>query len=379
MARQATGFVAALALGGFVAAGAAMADQRNPSAVLGVSSEVRDLYAPGGPVVSRDFQTWSFGSVSSERWRAGSSDFRQGGLSHAKANWSRQGGGHELVAGTSALARSDAGFNGFAQAALKVNFGLGVQLLPPNDLLAAALWWQTLLQSGCGSDTDTGGCVFNVSFMHLTKGRFAYANSSGDRQASFRESLTLSSVTPDGTSQASAQGEVRVQLKNQQTAADVRFSGDWSAGDLQPFGPAPASQLGLFAAGDARNALDDPQGPLRGWDFGHDEILTVPIKFTGEDFTLGAPLQGSIEVDLEQVATAGIGPFVYSSSTLSADFADTSTFSFLRITDPAGVVDFSQTRVELLLSPVPEPRAAWLALGGLVVLWGRRRVVSAGR
>lgn len=374
--RQVTALVAACLLGGLMAADAAMAQGMR----LGVSSEAHDLYAPGSPGVDRGFQTRTdWGNLTSERWRAGSSEFRQGGLSHAKAAWSSTPNGQELVAGTSALARSDGGHNGFAQASLNAGFHLNVRLSPPSDILAAMLWRDTLLQLGCRDAVV--GCVMDVSFAHVTQGRFAYANRSGDRQASFRESLTLSSVLPTGTAQVRTQGEVRVDLQNLQTQANVRYSGDWSAQDMRPFGPTPASQLGLFPTGDARDALDDPQGPLQGWDFRHTAFLTVPMRFTldfSSDVSFRSWMDGTLEVGLEQLATAGIGPFVYSSSTLSVDFADTSTFSFSRITDPSGVFDFSQTGVELTLSAVPEPPAAWLALGGVLLLWGwRRRVRGA--
>jgi hypothetical protein len=334
-----------------------------------VSSEVHDLYPAGGPVVDRDFQPVNrTGNLSSERWRAGTTDFRQGGLAHSKYLWNNE----TLVAGTSALARSDAGHNGFAQANVRASFGMGVWLYGPDDGFSNILWGDMMVLAGCLSDD---GCVFDISFVHQTQGRFSYANRSGDREARFRETLTLRSETPQAVYEERVGGDVRLRLRNQQSEAEVSVGGGWSAGDLRSFGPTPASQLGLYPTGDPRNALDDPQGELQGWDFRHTEVLTLPVRFKAGGFfgSINAvQLLGSIDVDLEQQATAGIGPFVFSSSTLSVDFADTSTFSFSSIADPAGIVDFSQTRVALVATPVPEPHAAWLALGGLAFLWAWR-------
>lgn len=344
------------------------------SAQLTTAAEVHDLYTPAGPIVERDFRTQNYvGSITAERWRAGSSDFRQGGLAHARYTWT-SGFDGTLVAGTSALARSDAGYNGHAQSSLGADFGIAVQMYGPNDGFSQLLWTQTMVQAGCSGDS---GCVFNLSFLHQTTGRIAYANRSGDREASFSETVTLRSTSFGQTFEQRAAGEVAVRLRNNQTAAETRFSGDWSASDLQAFGPTPASQLGLFPTGDARNALDDPQGDLQGWNFRHTEVLTIPVHFWPSS-TFGAlgelQLFGEVAVSLDQLARAGIGPFVYSSSTLSVDFADTSTFSFASITDPQGVVDFSQTRVALVAAVVPEPNAAWMVLAGLAWLWARRRV-----
>jgi hypothetical protein len=343
-------------------------------AQLATTAEVHDLYTPTGPVVDRDFRTTNIqGSITAERWRAGSNDFRQGGLAHARYAWTNDLDG-TLVAGTSALARSDAGHNGFARSSLQASFGVGVWLYGPNDGFSQILWTDMMVLAGCLSDD---GCVFNLSFLHQTQGRFSYANSSGDREASFSERVTLRSITPFNTYEQSVGGDVRLRLRNNHSMAEVSASGDWSTSDLQAFGPTPASQLGLFPMGDARNALDDPRGDLQGWNFRHSEVMTIPVRFRATDFfgSLGAvQLVGRLDVGFEQQATAGIGPFVFSSSTLSVDFADTSRFSFSSIADAAGVVDFSQTRVSLISTPVPEPHAVWLALGGLALLLARRRV-----
>lgn len=337
-----------------------------------VQSEVHDLYAPNGPVVDRHMRTvGSPRSITSERWRAGTSDFRQGGLAHSRASWNNG----TLIAGTSALARSDAGHNGFAQSSLNIGFRINVWLYGPDDALANSLWAQMMELSGCRS---TAGCVFDVSFLHQTRGRFAYANASGDREARFRESLTLRSETAAGVTERRVAGDVGLRLRNNQSDAQITLGGDWSASDMTPFGPTAASQLGLFPSGDVRNALDDPLGDLRGWNFSHSQVLTVPIRFSLGIGSLGVSgMLGGIDVELDQAATAGmapigVAPFVFSRSTLSADFADTSTFSYASISDPQGVVDFSQTRVALVAAVVPEPNAAWMALGGLAWLWARR-------
>lgn len=358
----------ALALALSLAAGSASA-QSADAPNLGARSEVHDLYPASGPIVDRDVQTRNTsGQLTSERWRAGSTDFRQGGLAHAKHAWNNG----TLVAGASALARSDGGHNGFAQAHMNTSFKIQVNLSGPDDGISNLLWTQ-ILATGC---VMFPGCVFDISFVHQTQGRLAYANSSGNREASFQERLTLRSAT-DTIHERTVGGSIALQLRNQQTTAQVSAGGDWSTSDLRPFDPTPASQLGLYPTGDARNAQDDPQGDLQGWNFFHSEVLTVPVRFIAtEGFgSLNAwQFYGLVEVQLQQQATAGIGPFVYSSSTLSVDFADTSTFSFAQITDPAGIVDFSQARVALVAAPVPEPHAAWLALGGLALLWARRRI-----
>jgi MYXO-CTERM domain-containing protein len=368
--RRVAGRSAAVGLGlGLVAASASAEWTYFPRQA--VQSEVHDLYAANGPVVDRQLlNSNTTGSLTAERWRAGTTDFSQGGLAHSRYHWVNE----SLVAGTSALARSDAGHNGFARSSLQSSFRVGVWLYGPNDGFSQILWTDMMVLAGCLSDD---GCVFNISFLHQTQGRFSYANSSGDREASFSERVTLRSITPFNTFEQRVGGDVRLRLRNNQSVAEVSASGDWSAGDLQAFGPTSASQLGLFPTGDARNALDDPRGDLQGWNFRHSEVLTVPVRFRATDFfgSLGAvQLVGRVDVGFEQQATAGIGPFVFSSSTLSVDFADTSTFSFSSITDASGVVDFSQTRASLISTPVPEPHAAWLALGGLALLWARRKV-----
>ena len=360
--------VLALALPLCLAAGSALA-QSATAPNLGARSEVHDLYPAGGPIVDRDVQTRNTsGQLTSERWRAGSTDFRQGGLAHAKQAWNNG----TLVAGTSALARSDGGYNGFAQAHLNTSFQIQVNLSGPDDGISNLLWTQ-ILATGC---VPRSSCVFDISFMHQTQGRLAYANQSGNREASFQERLTLQSTVHETTHQRTVRGSLGLQLRNLQTTAQATAGGDWSTSDLQPFGPTPASDLGLYPTGDARNALNDPQADLQGWNFFHSQVLTIPVRF------LAAPGFGSlnawqfyglVDVQLQQQAAAGIGPFVYSSSTLSVDFADTSTFSFAQITDPAGIVDFSQARVALVAAPVPEPHAAWLGLAGLALLWARRR------
>lgn len=368
--RRVAGRGAAMALGLGLAATSASAQWTYfPSQA--VQSEVHDLYAANGPVVdSQLLNSNTTGSLTSERWRAGTAGFSQGGLAHARYHWVDE----SLVAGTSALARSDAGHNGFARSSLQSSFRVGVWLYGPNDGFSQILWTDMMVLAGCLSDD---GCVFNLSFLHQTQGRFSYANSSGDREASFSERVTLRSITPFNTYEQSVGGDVRLRLRNNQSMAEVNASGDWSTSDLQAFGPTPASQLGLFPTGDARNALDDPRGDLQGWNFRHSEVMTIPVRFRATDFfgSLGAvQLVGRLDVGFEQQATAGIGPFVFSSSTLSVDFADTSRFSFSSIADAAGVVDFSQTRVSLISTPVPEPHAVWLALGGLALLLARRRV-----
>jgi hypothetical protein len=371
--RRAAGRGAAVALGlGLMAASASAQWTYSPRQA--VQSEVHDLYAANGPVVDREIlNTDTTGSLTSERWRAGTADFSQGGLAHSRYHWVDE----SLVAGTSALARSTAGHNGFARSSLQANFGVGVWLYGPDDGFSQILWTDMMVLAGCLSDD---GCVFNLSFVHQTQGRFSYANSSGDREASFSERVTLRSITPFNTFEQSVGGDVRLRLRNQQSVAEVSASGDWSAGDLRAFGPTPASQLGLFPTGDARNALDDPRGDLQGWTFRHSEVLTLPVRFRAAEFfgSLGAvQLVGRVDVGFQQQATAGIGPFVFSSSTLSVDFADTSTFSFSSIADATGVVDFSQTRVSLISTPVPEPHAALLLAAGLGVLAATRRRQSA--
>ena len=241
---------------------------------------------------------------------------------------------------------------GLAQASLRVMFDIDVVLEGPKDGILLLLWRNQLLDSGCL--WDQGPATSTSAFLHQTRGRIAYANLSGDREASFSERLTLRAGTAASDPTQSVGGRLQVQLRNLQTTAEISASGDWSVNDLQSFGPTPTSQLGLYPGADARNALDDPRGDLQGWTFSHSELLTIPVRFKVLDSTaaaLATQLTGRVTAELDQQAIAGSRRFVYSASTLSVDFADTSTFSFAQITDPAGIVDFSQARVSLVAAP----------------------------
>lgn len=323
--------------------------------VVTLNSRVLDLYGPGSPGTQQDSLRRSgdaFGDLGVEAWReTEATRWAQGGLAFARSEWRD----HDLLFGTSALARSGGGFNGDASATLDTAFELKLFIDMGTDPLSVALFSALASRGNC--------CRFDVGFVHTTHGRLAYAHQSGDRRALFQETLTLGPVT--------VFGQVDMSLRNGSPLASVQTRGAWSPADLTAFGPTPASQLALFPAGDLRNALNDPLGDLRGFDFLHTEVITLPLYFGIEGLT---SLTATIPVRLQQAALAGIGGPVFSWSTLSVDFADTSTLAPTRLSDPLGELDLSALTLQFRqVSPVPEPATAWLLLAGSLLLLMRRR------
>ncbi len=319
-----------------------------------LDSRVQDLYTPGSPgtqQVSRRVSGDSSG-VSVESWRATDTSGRaQGGFAFGRSLWRDR----DLVVGASALARSGEGYNGDASATIVTAFELDVLIDLGADPLSVALFTAMTRRGNC--------CRFDVGFVHTTHGRLAYASQSGDRRALFQETLVLGP--------ARLFGEVDMRLTNGSPLASVQTRGAWSPADLRAFGPTPASQLDLFPVGDARNALDDPLGDLRGFDFLHTEVITLPLDFAVEGLT---SLTARIPVRLQQTALAGLGGPVFSRSTLSVDFADTSTLAPVRLSDPLGELDLSGVTLRWRqVSPVPEPATAGLLLAGSLLLLVLRR------
>ena len=330
------------------------------AALINLNTRVLDLYGPGNnQTQQQSYQSGqTFGSANVQSWRASASTpWRQGGLAFARSAWTQ----HDLVFGTSALARSTDGFNGDASAVLRSDFTLDVIIDMGQDPVSIALLTALLARGNC--------CRFDVSFLHTTHGRLAYVNESGDRRAYFQETLTLGPAT--------VFGEVTLNLSNGSPLASVATRGAWTPADLTAFGPTPASQLGLFPAGDPRNSLDDPLGDLRGFEFLHTEVIRLPLFFTLEGMST---LAAHLPVTVQQVAVAGLNRAgtttpSYSSSTLSVDFADTSTLAPAGLFDPEGELDLSTLTLQIRqVTPVPEPAPAWLLLaGGLLLMRLRRR------
>jgi hypothetical protein len=208
-----------------------------------------------------------------------------------------------------------------------------------------------------------GGCTLAMDFLHQTTGRFAYSFTPGaGARASFSEVLRI-----DGLARASGEAFIAVDP----TAGNLispGATGDWTTADFLP-----------------------PQSGALGteWTFNHFAQITdqraifhpsTILDENGEEVFLGQYL-----ITVEQVAQAGFGTFEYivGTTTMSADFDDTSSFTPGRLYDPAGVLDLSGASVQVTFvsaEPVPEPGTWAMVAAGLGWIgWRRRRSTSRSR
>ncbi len=248
--------------------------------------------------------------------------------------------------GVAATAAKSSVFIGEARAELRSAYFVKVELRS-RDLLGS------LTAGACA-----GGCTLAMDFLHQTTGRFAYSGVSGaGARASFSETLSINGL-------AQASGESFVEAGP--SAGDLPSpgaAGDWSAGDfLAPRSTAAGTEwtFNHFAQITDQRALFFPSDML-------DEQGNVVFS-------------GQYLISVEQIAQAKFGAFEYivGTSTMSADFDDTSSFTPGRLYDPTGVLDLTEARVDVSFVsavPVPEP-ATWAmfaaGLGWTMVCLRRR-------
>jgi len=247
--------------------------------------------------------------------------------------------------GVAASAAKSSVFVGEARAELRSAYFVKVELRS-RDLLGS------LTAGACA-----GGCELAMDFLHQTTGRFAYSGVPGaGARASFSETLSI-----NGLAQASGVSFIEAGP----TAGSLPSpgaAGDWSTSDfLGPQSDATGTQwtFNHFAQITDQRALFFPSDRL-------DEEGNVVFS-------------GQYLITVEQQAQAGFGAFEYivGTSTMSADFDDTSSFTPGRLYDPAGVLDLTEARMDVSFvsaAPVPEP-ANWamFAAGLGCTVWCLRR------
>lgn len=381
LGRSASTWLAAVAvLVGLLSGGTAARAQPGPAvlpavqALLNAESSLTDLYAAGGPrrSLQRDFQPTTTvvngqTEVQSDLWRVDAAGRQQQG---AFAYGRTAATPRAVVLGTSAVARSDAGYSGTATASLFATTVVTVTIYP-QDL--ALLLEDFAKLSPCYRPE---GCILETSFLHETHGQFAWLQGAGDRSASFSETVR---VTGSEGTFAAATGSVAIGLRNNVAEAAVTIRGSF---DPTSVGfPINTALPDIYPDGDPRNNLGDPAGALMVAPFHHQQVLTaVPTHFKKSLDYYGA-LEGSYTVSVNQLAMAGIGPDYFNRSTLAVDFADTARFSGLGVVDPTGQLPMDLLDVAFsFTSPVPEPAAVWLwalALPALGVVARRRRARAA--
>ena len=251
--------------------------------------------------------------------------------------------------GVAASASKSSVFVGEARADLRTAYFVKVELRS-RDLLGS------LTAGACA-----GGCSLAMDFLHQTTGRFAYSGAPGaGAVASFSEVLSI-----DGIVQASGEAFIEADPAAGNLPSPGA-TGDWSAGDFLP-----------------------PQSNAAGteWTFNHftqitdQRALFYPSGLLDEEGNV--VFSGQYLITVEQQAQAKFGPFQYivGTSTMSADFDDTSSFTPGRLYDPAGVLDLTGASVEVsfVSAPVPEPETwAMFAAGLAWTGWRlRRRAASS--
>lgn len=249
--------------------------------------------------------------------------------------------------GVAATAAKSSVFVGEARAELRSAYFVKVELRS-RDLLGS------LTAGACA-----GGCTLAMDFLHQTTGRFAYSGVPGvGARASFSETLSI-----NGLVQASGESFIEAG-PSAGSLPSPGAVGDWSASDF----------LG-------------PQSSAAGteWTFNHfaqitdQRTLFFPSDLLDDEGNV--VFSGQYLITVEQKAQAGFGAFEYivGTSTMSADFDETSSFTPSRLYDPAGVLDLTDARVDVSFvsaTPVPEP-ATWAmfaaGLGWTVLCLRRRR------
>jgi hypothetical protein len=240
--------------------------------------------------------------------------------------------------GVAATAAKSSVFVGEARAELRSAYFVKVELRS-RDLLGS------LTAGACA-----GGCTLAMDFLHQTTGRFAYSGvPGGGARASFSETLSI-----NGLAQASGVSFIEAG-PSAGSLPSPGAAGDWSAGDFL----APRST----AAGTE-------------WTFNHfaqitdQRALFFPSDLLDDEGNV--VFSGQYLITVEQKAQAGFGAFEYivGTSTMSADFDDTSSFTPGRLYDPTGVLDLTDARVDLsFVSAVPVPEPATWAMFAAGLAW----------
>ena len=239
--------------------------------------------------------------------------------------------------GASASALRSGYLLGEAHAKAKINFGVTVELTLPTDsiLLAVAV-------SHCGF-----GCPLAMDFQHQTTGRFSFSGNPGQgAEARFSETLRIDSG---------------VNLTGEAFIAADPLNGN----NLTP------GAHGLWSASD----FYPPQSNESGTELTFNHFETIPDQFSifsvnyCTEGNTGFCLLGDYTVSIEQTATAGFGSNSgYTFGGLSADFAHTSEFSAIRLSDPSGLLELSNPQITIRYldpAPVPLPGAFWLFASAL--------------
>lgn len=251
----------------------------------------------------------------------------------------------DLAAGVAATASMSSVFHSESRAKLKTTVAVTVEL-DGTGLIGA------LAYSG-------GGGVLAVSFLHQTTGRFMVTGTpiSGSG-ASFSERLHVEGSSNTWTT--GTQGTAAIIATSAGNLPSTQTTGAWTLSDFQ----APQQT-----------------GDATAWVFNHFETLpALSTQFKPAQSSDGQrALHGTFTMTLEQSADAAFNnPLAYrvgGGTSISADFAHTSTFSFGGIHDPTGHLDLSGVAVSLRfveIPAVPEP-GSWLLLASGMAWLGLRR------